>query len=237
MIRREPRRRRFGFTLIELLVVIVIIGILISLLLPVIIAAVRKANEARVSAEIQTIATGLAKFKDTYGEFPPSRVILSEQGIYTMSGAGAVTNGSSVGPFQGDFATPLSAVPSANWFASTPPTNFGTPDISFGELAQRSLNFLRKMYPRAALGPETVNRVLARLQRQRRAGPDSGFIYLEGHECLVFFLGGIPNPSHTANGTILFGTSGFGREPRYPFKNAGVGRHGRLHREPVARLL
>ena len=222
MIRRDPqdrRRPRFGFTLIELLVVIVIIGILISLLLPVIIAAVRKAHEAQVSADIQTIATGLAKFKDTYGEFPPSRVILSENGVYSL---------------QGTFPTPrrrpttrrlLTAMPIMNGPGST--TNLtaaqiGNPDISFGTLAERSLRALRQFFTRASLVPTTQPGGAPYFPDFNGNGiQDAGYLYLEGDECLTFFLGGIPNPTTNANGKISYGMSGFGKEPLFPFKNAG----------------
>ena len=216
MIRREPRRRRFGFTLVELLVVIVIIGILIGLLLPVIIAAVRKANDARIAAEIQTLASALAKFKNHYGEYPPSRVILSEQGCYSVANSGAAANGSFIPPVPGrlcddpggrlDTGTATSPRPSA-------------PDISFGTLAERSLRYIRKMFPRVVAPNASFsywhdfngNGVL-----------DPGFMYLEGHECLVFFLGGIPNPTLNSGGAIVYGTSGFGRNPQFPFSNPGT---------------
>ena len=41
---------------------------------------------------------------------------------------------------------------------------------------------------------------------------------LQGHECLVFFLGGIPQI--TASG---YGMSGFGKDPTNPFKNSENG--------------
>jgi len=228
MIRRDPRRPRTGFTLIELLVVIVIIGILLALLLPAIVGAVRKANEARVSAEINTIAMGLEKFKSTYGEYPPSRVILSEQGIYSLSG-GQIPTGA-------DFTTRLSQVPASAWYGAPPtPNPAADTDISFGELAQRSRRALQKFFPRAILRPEFRQNGSLKYWPDfngnadpgsppntppRNMTPDPGFIYLEGHECLVFFLGGIPSATANTNGTITYGPSGFGKEPLYPFKNA-----------------
>ena len=52
-LRKNPRRRR-GFTLVEMLIVITIIGILVALLVPVILGAVRTAKNAAVTAEIKT---------------------------------------------------------------------------------------------------------------------------------------------------------------------------------------
>ena len=82
---RQTRvRGRTGFTLIELLVVVIVIGILLGLLLPVIASAVKKANEAATQAEINQLAQALANFKSTYGDYPPSRVYLSETGIFPV---------------------------------------------------------------------------------------------------------------------------------------------------------
>lgn len=239
--RRRPRPRRIGFTLVELMVVIAIIGILVALLLPVIVGAVRRANDARVAGDIQTIAAGLAKFKDTYGEFPPSRVILSEQGIYSNEWSGAVpTNGVPVRPTATDNTTLLSAVPAASWYGLVKPTAFGSPDVSFGELATRSLRALQKFFPRAVLAPVDANGGGLAVaddywpdfngnagnlnpDGSANTAPDGRFLYLEGHECLVFFLGGITSPTKNTNGTTGYGMSGFGKEPRFPFKNPGGG--------------
>ncbi len=78
---RQTRvRGRAGFTLVELLVVIVVLAILVGLLLPVIAGAVRTAKNAATQAEINQLAQALANFKSTYGDYPPSRVYLSENG-------------------------------------------------------------------------------------------------------------------------------------------------------------
>ena len=209
---RYKSRPRFGFTLIELMVVIVIIGILIALLLPAIVGAVRKANDARVSGDIQTIASSLARFKDTYGEFPPSRVILSEQGCYSEDNYSATPSGQFILPDSTDRTTALGGVNSSHWLGSVSTAQFGSPDISIGTLADRSLRAIRKFFPRVAAPNSTVWHDF-----NGNNSLDPGFIYLEGHECLVFFLGGIPNPTSNADGTIGYGTAGFGRDPRFPF--------------------
>ena len=78
MVRHRPNRT--GFTLIELLMVILIIAGLIAILVPTVFAAFRKAKEAQVASEMNNLATALASFKNIYGDYPPSRIILCERG-------------------------------------------------------------------------------------------------------------------------------------------------------------
>src|SRR4051812_17812321 len=126
MMRPPARPSRFGFTLVELLIVIVILGILIALLLPAIQAAVRSARTASVSAEINQMAQALADFKNKYGDYPPSRIILSENGFYDTSSATATTTYMTTAANQGA-------------------------DITYAQLAQRSVTFFRKFFPRVVL--------------------------------------------------------------------------------------
>ena len=129
MDRRRPSR--LGFTLVELLMTVVIIGILIGLLVPTIAAAFRKAKEASVSAEINNLATALASFKNLYGDYPPSRIVLPEQG-FTYFFAHATGNG----------------ITGADGNDS---------DMTDTQLGQRSLLYLRKFWPRANFMAGGVN--------------------------------------------------------------------------------
>jgi general secretion pathway protein G len=191
--RPRPGRRPGGFTLVELLVVILVLAILIGLLLPAIIGAMRTARTAAVGAEINQLAQALAAFKAKYGDYPPSRILLVENGNYAQWLNGA---------------------------QSTAPV--GPNDITWGQLAQRSVSALRKFFPRVALsttgnvpgiGPANF------YDFNGNSNPDTFYI-LSGHECLVFFLGGIPQ--QTSNGG--YSMSGFGKDPTNPFSNNnGVG--------------
>lgn len=76
-------RPRKAFTLVELLVCLIVVGIIVALLAPVLAGAVRRANEAAALAEDSGLASALTLFKSTYGNYPPSRVILDEGGDYS----------------------------------------------------------------------------------------------------------------------------------------------------------
>lgn len=190
--------RRFGFTLVELLVVILILAILAALLLPAILSAIRTARSAAVLGEITNMGQALADFKSRYGEYPPSRILLREDGAFDTTGN--TTTG--------------------NWLGLAPV--LGPTDITYAQLAQRSLRYLRKFFPRVNFSSTSVpifpptSTVWYDFNGDGRfaAGQD---ILLEGHEALVFFLGGIPNYT---GGVISM--SGFGKSPTNPFLNATV---------------
>jgi prepilin-type N-terminal cleavage/methylation domain-containing protein len=188
--RTEPAGMASGFTLVELLVVIVVLAILAALLLPAINAAVKTAKVAAVSSEINSLASALASFKSKYGDYPPSRILLAEDGDYS--------------------AATVSGSPS-----------LATGDITLAQLAQRSVTALRRFFPRAQFNTNGVQVFPTGSTIWYDFNGDGVFqgsthYILQGHECLVFFLGGIPVLDASSQ---TFGMMGFGKDPTNPFTN------------------
>ena len=194
------KSRRRGFTLIELLVVIIIIATLIALLIPAIASAVRAARNASVQAEINQIAQALADFKSKYGEYPPSRIILNENGGI-QTGLLAVNSG------------------------AFDPLKSTATDITLTQLANRTQNAMRKFWPRAqfTLGSNVWGPTGAWYDFNGNGSRDfNQSVILQGHECLVFFLGGIPLVANNG-GNVQISVIGFGKDPVNPFTNGIVG--------------
>jgi prepilin-type N-terminal cleavage/methylation domain-containing protein len=201
--RTVPARMRGGFTLVELLVVIIVLAILAALLLPAVNSAVKTARITSVSAEVNNIAQALAAFKSKYGDYPPSRIILAEDGDYSA----LIGNNSAVSTID----------------PTAPPSG----DITVTQLATRSMAAMRKFFPRVNLstqGPVFPSNSTVWydfngdgvLGTTLSNGTVSKYYVLHGHECLVFFLGGIPLLDASS---ASYGMVGFGKDPTNPFTN------------------
>ena len=71
--------RRNGFTLIELLIVIAIIGVLVSIVVPMYQSSVRKANEAAAVTTLNAIRVAQAKYAvDHNGQYGTFRQLFEE---------------------------------------------------------------------------------------------------------------------------------------------------------------
>ncbi len=178
---------RSAFTLIEILTVLVIVGVLLGLLLPAIQGAIRTAKAAAVTAEIEMLGQALAQFKVAYGEYPPSRIMLIENGLYAAP------------------STPLAVA--------------GTTDITRLQLVQRSRRYLNRFWPRMPLFsnlPLPSPPPWYDFNGNHQVDPNP--YVLSGFQCLVWFLGGVPD--YDSSGTFTGGLTGFGRNPVNPFTNS-----------------
>ncbi|WP_337173829.1 hypothetical protein [Paludisphaera sp.] len=193
-----PGPPRAGFTQVELLVVIVVMTLLIALLLPAINGAVRTARNTAAQANLTQLANALAAFKAKHGEYPPSRVLLWEDGWFRT----------------GD--------------TTVMPGVAGQTDLTAGQLAQRSLQHMRKFFPKATFS--TSGAVWTNLNQWYDFNGDGQFgglnptsgayepsrpILLQGHQCLVFFLGGLPQQTDEG-----YSMTGFAKNPSNPFTPA-----------------
>lgn len=97
--------------------------------------------------------------------------------------------------------------------SASDPSSPGTGDITLGQLAQRSVTILRKFWPRAS----TNGGVFYDFNGNNN---NDGAYILHGHECLVFFLGGVPLMDAS---TSTYSLTGFGKDPTNPFTNMVVG--------------
>jgi prepilin-type N-terminal cleavage/methylation domain-containing protein len=200
---------RGGFTLIELLMVLIVIAILLALLLPAINGAFKSARRAAVSSEIAQLAQALANFKSKYGDYPPSRFLAIENGNYStfiQSGATTVLNSSAYGTV-----------------GQLDPESPGTTDINESQLAQRSVAALRKFWPRVSTTVTLTNTFFYDFNGNGILDPP---YVMHGHECLVFFLGGVPIPDQASGtavtATTTFGLGGFDKNPLNPFTTAST---------------
>jgi prepilin-type N-terminal cleavage/methylation domain-containing protein len=229
------RRDRSGFTLIELLMVLAIIGVLMALLVPVINSAYRKGKEAAEFTEITNLAGALQKFKDRYGVYPPSQIVLIENGNYSANNWTSICGNGEVGE---------------------------DPNAEGIFLRSVSLQYLRRIWPNLVIstsgavsydinGDGAVN--ANDYYDWNQDGVLNGPWFLQGDECLVFFLGGLPTGQYLdSSGTaqrpaVTYepkkyppGISGFSKTPHWPMQAVvpGAGRDGPFFAEmPSDRLI
>src|SRR5947207_233938 len=68
---RMQHPRSGGFTLLEVIVVLAIVGILVSLLIPAVMAAREAALRCQCANNLKQIGLGLHNYESSFGVFPP----------------------------------------------------------------------------------------------------------------------------------------------------------------------
>lgn len=85
MLLSSSRRPRPAFTLLELMVVILIVVLLAGLLLSAVTKVLIYTDEVRTVSEIGQLSQALEAFRLEFGLYPPSAIILIENGAYDRS--------------------------------------------------------------------------------------------------------------------------------------------------------
>ncbi len=224
MISARRTRKTDGFTLIELLVVLVIIGILMGLLVPVIAGAFRRGKEAAELAEITNLAGALQKFKDRFGVYPPSQIVLREDGAYTANlGPIVPSSGQDTAVFVEDISIQYIRRIWPQMVVSTSGT--AVPFATIGDISGDGRVDGNDFYDWNGDG-----------QRNDSSG-NAQVHYLQADECLVFFLGGLP-VGQTSDPQDPAGCGGFSKVPQWPSQrsSAGAGRDVPFFEMPSDRL-
>jgi prepilin-type N-terminal cleavage/methylation domain-containing protein len=210
-------KSRPAFTLIEMLLVIAIVGILAALLLGAIMRSLGVADTLKVKNEVSQLDVALQSFKTTYGFFPPSRIKLckrrSDYGatlldadsvFYLTQMATRITDSTALTPSDPNYnaARPRTRSP---WMCTN---TSGTPYVANVEFADWD-------------GTGNYD----------PANPALYTVILEGDQCLVFFLNGIPT-----NSGGIFGGTGFSKSPLNPADTSASSRNGPFYSFDSTRL-
>jgi general secretion pathway protein G len=183
---RTSTSRRAGFTLVELMVVILIISILSALLTMAVSRGISTAKRARNRTEIAQIAAAVDAFKAFYKvDYIPSKIYLSESGNgYLDANRNQITSG-----FIGESISYLQRL----WPKLSPgaPGRWG---------ANNYIDWNGSGKPEGVVSNPDINN-------------PAGEMILEGDQCLVFFLGGIPLRDPV---TLAWSCTGFSTNPIDP---------------------
>jgi prepilin-type N-terminal cleavage/methylation domain-containing protein len=208
---RAPRSSRGGFTLIEMLLVLVIILALAGLLLAAVFRATLFGKTVSAANDVQQLGVALQNFKTQFGFYPPSKIRLckrqsdykywqdSSTGVmypleadsvfYISKMAARITDTTQVtgGPI-GQFKGPWACTSVTGSGTGTPyPVGAYVPHVDFIDWD----NTGSPIAP-AAAWPNPWS------STSTPPGPPPSVV-LEGDQCLVFFLGGMPA---TLNGIL-----------------------------------
>lgn len=100
-------KNRRAFTLVELLVVIGILVLLAGLLMPMLTRAYRSSTKAKLTADIQTISTGLIAYHQDFGTYP---TVVTPNTGFAVLGKALVAPGYCTATFDGGGAPPVVSI-------------------------------------------------------------------------------------------------------------------------------
>jgi prepilin-type N-terminal cleavage/methylation domain-containing protein len=112
---------RTAFTLIEMMVVILIVGILFALVAGAVALGLTKGKQTRNRVEISQLEEAVEQFKQRFGTYPPSRILLCEKPTDYTNSALAVANAQLA---QDSQALLSKMFPRIDWTGATPPGYF-----------------------------------------------------------------------------------------------------------------
>jgi len=191
--------RRRGFTLIELLVVIAIIAVLMGLLMAGVMAVLQAKDRTANAYDINKLDQSMSAATKQYANsktLPGYIVLCNNMDVYRNP---------------------------AN-YASIIPKNVTQLDLD------RSKATLRKMFgERFVTNGQVVdwdNSFATTAKKIPGIGDPNSILVLEGHQCLVFYLGGIADSGTVANPVIPPSMTGFASDPLNPTLPANSGLPG-----------
>jgi type II secretory pathway pseudopilin PulG len=202
---------RTAFTLVELLVVIAIIIVLVSLLMVGVFKALDSAYQAQTRTDITQIAAAVQSFQTKYQvNYIPSRLVLCKESRHYYTIVNGVIQFKS--PLHQDSFEYLTRV----WprLGGNPPPGINPWDPGYWYILQPG--------PPTWYGIDWDNSgsqfMMQRDQLNNRTiAPE---VTLEGEQCLVFFLGGIPHTDPTTN-PPTFTATGFSTNQSNPAQIGG----------------
>jgi prepilin-type N-terminal cleavage/methylation domain-containing protein len=191
--------RRPGFTLVEMLVVLAIVIILMSLIAGAVLQFTRVGPQVQAQYELSHLNQAMESFKQKTGMYPPSKVFLAN----------------CVSDYQAAYL----------YYSNLrPPDTYNMAVINNSwAVTANSTNLLQRIFPKLVLpasppptqAQSTFDWTGGQVQSWTGNNPNNRWkgTFLEGDQCLVFFLGGIQVLSQPGNVPTCIGFATDARNP------------------------
>jgi general secretion pathway protein G len=198
---RHHAERRPGFTLVEMLVVLAIVVVLMSLIAGAVLYFTRVGPIIQAQTEISQLHHAVESFKQKYGIYPPSKIFLANN--------------------LQDYLAAYQYYSNLNDTYNVAVINNSWPVTS------NSMQYLQRIFPKMALppGPPANMGQVTQLTVDWTGQFDTSLLasnpnrwkgtFLEGDQCLVFFLGGMQTLSQPGNIPTCNGFASFAKNPTW----------------------